>query len=203
MNGQFKIDAFDPAKVESLVQALETEGIECELVWKKGNRTVAGPDDGANHAQIKSNDQRIFSQMRTKGFAAPDKVDPSHREAFLRCLKTHGFYSEPQWALGVSLLAVYWVVLLLVLASVEYPVLEPILFVGGLMVSALLWVLYRKSVGHVNKIVFWVALILGGLGYLVTTLYSMLALPLMQTIMVNSLYQRVQNVPSGSAASTV
>lgn len=200
MNGQYKVAGFDVAAIRTLVGSLQEAGLPVAVVWRKNNKDVDQPED-ANSVRLDIGETWVLRQLQRRGTVRPDHMSAEQSRVFLRCLKAHGFYSEPNWGLGTGMLVLYWLILLLVVItqSPMMPWIAPVLICGGVAVTVLLWVLYHSTLRPLNRAFWWAVMIAGGLGYLVTTLYSLLALPMASAIMVNSLYHRIRNVDAGPA----
>ncbi len=189
MRGQYRLGRFDVAQIHSLVDDLH----RLTVTWKKGNKTLEQANDDANHVKLSLDDQWVLRQMQGAGTVRPDKIPTEQQATFLHCLKLHGFYSAPKWGLGITLFAAYWLVLLLVV-STQAAWLAPVMLLGGLAVTIGLAVLHASSIRPVNRLFWWPIVVIAACGYMATAIYSLLALPLMINIMVNSLYLRVRDL---------
>lgn len=196
MIGQFKLAQFDPARIQTLVEGLHAAGINVELVWKKRNKPVSGPEDGATRADLTANGKWVLRQSGRNGVVRLNKLPAEQRDAFCRCLKENAFYSAPNWGLGITLLVVYWLLLLLV-ALPQSAGLAGVLLTGGIITTISLGILATTRTPALHTI----GLVILGVGAFVTALYSLLVLGMIKAIHTNYHYQDVMTATSEAPAT--
>lgn len=200
MLGNYKLPLFDVSQIQALAEGLQSAGVDVDVTWKKRNKALSDPADGANGVEFRLGDDWILRQNGPNGSVRLDKVPAQKQATFLRCLKEHEVYSTPKWGLGIGLFVVYWLILLLVMSA--YPGWPAtFLLIGGIATSVSLGILGLSTSTHVPAPVWWFFMIIGGLGYFATAIYSILAIGMIKTILVNNHYQNVTTIPGRQAAS--
>ena len=206
MNGQFKQESFDYLKLSRFADLLTQHGFDVRVQWRNGTKKVDAPDENTDAFELKYKEKPLLSQVKTTGFANLSQLDASERAVFLRELKTHNFYTEPTWALGLGLVGLYAGLVLLVAHSQNQGTmsgLSAVLVVSLVLTLMLLTATYFWAIGKIPEKVY-PYFYLFGIGYIGTAPSSMLTLPLFNQCLRLQLYRQVtgaDGVASDAAAA--
>ena len=192
MNGQFKLKSFDKEALKTFAADLEQEGISLTETWKKGTKKVEGTNEKANFYGLETNGKWFFRQVKNNGHVRFKHLSPEEEKIILRTLKKHHFYTDPNWALGIGLTALY--VIVEFLFGMSLGDIGPILMICCAVVVLFLWLAYERSRENINEGIYKISMFLGGAAYFFTAIASMLAIPLFINLGRNHLRYKVLKV---------
>jgi hypothetical protein len=190
MRGQFKQDDFNVIKIMDFTDELIASGLNIEVIWKKGFRTLNSPSE-ANVVDVKLNDKLIFKQNRKAGFVNIDKLDDADKRIVLKGLSKHRFFTIPNWTLSIVLCVVY-LLLIGIAAFGRSDIFSTLLLVGALAVMVFLIVAYKIADKKMANDLLLPVGIFGGLGYLFTIPSSILTIFLYQQISRHALFKELE-----------
>jgi|GEM_PF-3342367 len=145
MRAMFRLKKFDAVKLKRFVDALKQDDPEFTAEWRKGGKvTVPG---AANKLVVSYQGKTVLSHARKDGAVRLSALPPGSRETLIARIEEYGLYNEPDYALGVGLAVIYFVVGVFSMpALVESRGSGVALVVGALASSLLLgaFLLYRS-----------------------------------------------------------
>ncbi|MET4081728.1 hypothetical protein ABIB40_001677 [Pedobacter sp. UYP30] len=194
MRAQFRIGEFNQERLLEFKRDVEQPGITVGIFWQKGRKAEEN-QSLADGFGLSVNGTLVFNQLKKNGTMLLGFL-PEHQETtFLHLLQKHRLYDDPNWALGILALVGYIIFELCVIASRDEKWLQITLFACFMMVVIFLIVAFFHAEGKVNNNVYKVLGVFGAIGYILTALASVLALPFFTCIGQRKMETRMANVP--------
>ncbi|KIO77809.1 hypothetical protein TH53_07805 [Pedobacter lusitanus] len=191
MNGQFKHDNFSSAQLQRFTDDLIQAGLPLNAEWKKGTKTLEESTADADTLTLEINGKWFFRQVKNKGYVRLKYLDEQEKNNLLNLIHQHGFYSEPDWALGIGLVILYVFIELAFALTHDQSWVKIILLPCCIFVILFLWIAYLHSVEKAGESLYKVSIVFGVIGYFFTAIASLLALPLFINIGINYLKTQV------------
>ncbi|MEO9022819.1 MAG: hypothetical protein ABI237_08380 [Ginsengibacter sp.] len=198
MNIQFKRDAFEHWKLKHFADDIIQAGIPAKVTWKRGIKVSDESDTKANNFRLETNGKYFFRQTKNRGIVRLKYLNETEKSVFLGLVKKYGFYTTPNWWLGISLLVVYAIVECFIILTREESWQQILFLSGSFLVLQSLLVAYLHTIGKASKHLCSICLVLGLIGYMSTALWSILALPLYININQNALLKEIEALPAES-----
>jgi len=201
MRGTYSASEFDVDDLKKFVDSLQNKGLELEVLWSKGNRSV-NPDNGsANMLKLKHNGKLLFSQFKKIGSVSPDILNEDQRDSFLNCLRQYNLYTKPDYSLAIILVTIFSLLELFIVlpgALVRHESLYA--YIIGFNVAVFIGLALHYSASalpHNGALKFFAYLILF-IGVLPLAPASILCFAFVKQSMHRSLYLRVTQNSDGS-----
>lgn len=194
MRGGFKSAQFDKDVLSQFVNELKSSGVEFEASWTRGNKPVDPQSGDANMLTLKYKGKLFFRQFNRQGSASPGIIEQSRRSAVLSALKKYGFYTQPEYGLGIVLVVVF----LLLQATIVLPAAADrsevlVYVVVALNVLLLLGILLLNQAASKPKGAgsSKLAMVFTGIGFVLLSPLSLINIVLLKAIGYKALYNQV------------